>query len=61
MDQYRPCAQASGHPPLDRPLDPEEFREARQQAEQAGITRFDERTPAQIERLLRAFLDGSGQ
>jgi len=57
MDQYRPCAMALAHPPLDRALSPEEYREARQQAEQAGITRFDERTPAQIEQLLRAFLD----
>lgn len=61
MDQYRPCATASGNPPLDRPLSPEEFGEARQQAEQAGITRFDERTPAQIERLLRVFLDSGRQ
>jgi len=61
MDQYRPCAKAPGNPPLDRPLEPEEFREARQQAEQVGITRFDERTPAQIERLLRAFLDADRQ
>lgn len=61
MDQYRPCAKASGHPPLDRPLSPEEFREARQQAEEAGITRFDERTPAQIEQLLRAFLEADRQ
>jgi len=61
MDQYRPCAQSPDNPPLDRPLSPEEFREARQQAEQAGITRFDERTPAQIERLLRAFLDAGRQ
>jgi putative pyruvate formate lyase activating enzyme len=61
MDQYRPCAQAPNHPPLDRSLSPEEFREARQKAEEAGITRFDERTPPHIERLLRAFLDGSGQ
>lgn len=61
MDQYRPCAKAPGHPPLDRPLSPEEFREARLQAEEAGITRFDERTPAQIEQLLRAFLETDRQ
>lgn len=61
MDQYRPCSKAPGHPPLDRPLSPEEFREARQQAEEAGVTRFDERTPTQIEQLLRAFLETDRQ
>lgn len=58
MDQYRPCADADTHPPLDRPLSPDEFQEARRMAEEAGITRFDERTPKHIERLLRAFLAG---
>ncbi|MFZ5427495.1 MAG: radical SAM protein [Thermodesulfobacteriota bacterium] len=59
MDQYRPCAEAAKHPPLDRALTPEEFQEARRQAGEAGITRFDQRGQAYLQRLLnRMFRSG---
>ncbi len=40
MDQYRPCGRASEHPPLDRRLRPEEFKQAIEWAKQAGLTRI---------------------
>ncbi len=39
MDQYRPCAKAFEHPPLDRRLYPEEFQKALEQARKAGLRR----------------------
>ncbi len=39
MDQYRPCAQAFRHPPLDRPLHRKEFHRALEQARKAGLRR----------------------
>ena len=49
MDQYRPCHNASGLPPLDRSTTRAEYEEALQQAREAGLHRFDRREP----RLLR--------
>ena len=37
MDQYRPCAKAFRHPPLDRRLHPEEFQQALDWAREAGL------------------------
>ena len=37
MDQYRPCADAFKHPPLNRPLYREEFAQALEWAERAGL------------------------
>jgi putative pyruvate formate lyase activating enzyme len=41
MPQYRPCGQAWSSPSLRRPLRMDEFREALNDALQAGITRLD--------------------
>jgi len=40
MDQYRPCHQASRHPPLGRRITHEEFRRAQASALDAGLTRL---------------------
>lgn len=40
MDQYRPCFQAAGHPPLDRRITRAEFREAVAIAREEGIRRL---------------------
>lgn len=41
MDQYRPCFHAYQHPPLDRGLTAEEYREAVEIALNAGLRRLD--------------------
>ena len=41
MDQYHPCYRASKHPPLDRRITAQEYSEAVQMAEEAGLTRID--------------------
>ncbi len=41
MDQYYPCYKAFDHPPLDRRITREEFREAIRLAREAGLTRID--------------------
>ncbi|MGE5237306.1 MAG: radical SAM protein [Chloroflexota bacterium] len=41
MDQYRPCYEASGHPPLDRSVTQNEYEEAVKAALRAGLTRID--------------------
>ena len=41
MDQYRPEYLAGEHPPLDRPLSRDEWREALRLARAAGLHRFD--------------------
>jgi len=41
MDQYRPEHLAREHPPLDRPLSRDEWREALRLARAAGLHRFD--------------------
>ena len=41
MEQYRPCHQASEHPPLDRPITGREFREAVEMALQEGLNRLE--------------------
>lgn len=41
MDQYRPCHEASGHPPLDRQITDREYDEAVKAAFRAGLTRID--------------------
>ncbi len=45
MDQYRPCYRAGELPPLDRRITRREYREAVQQAREAGLHRFDRREP----------------
>ena len=45
MDQYRPCYKAAELPPLDRPITRAEYKQAVQQAREAGLHRFDEREP----------------
>lgn len=41
MDQYRPCFEAKNHPPLDRRITEDEYREALAIARQAGLWRLD--------------------
>jgi putative pyruvate formate lyase activating enzyme len=43
MDQYRPCYKADGLPPLNRRITREEYSEAVQMAQDAGLTRLDKR------------------
>ncbi len=43
MAQYRPCFRAAEHPPMDRRLTMQEYREAVQAALDAGLHRLDER------------------
>jgi len=47
MDQYHPCYEAVNLPPLDRPVTREEYREALEEAREAGLHRFDRRHPFQ--------------
>ena len=41
IDQYHPCYKAFDHPPLDRRLTNQEYAEAVQMAEDAGLKRID--------------------
>jgi putative pyruvate formate lyase activating enzyme len=41
MDQYHPCYKAFDHPPLDRRITAQEYGEAIELAEKAGLTRID--------------------
>ena len=41
MDQYRPCFKAGDHPPLNRRITAEEFREAVAIAREEGLRRLD--------------------
>jgi len=41
MDQYHPCYKAFEHPPLNRRITPEEYRDALQAAIHAGLKRID--------------------
>jgi putative pyruvate formate lyase activating enzyme len=41
MDQYHPCLRASDNPPLDRRITTQEYAEAIEVAEKAGLTRID--------------------
>jgi putative pyruvate formate lyase activating enzyme len=41
MDQYRPCFQAAGYPPMDRRITAGEFEEAVSIAREEGILRLD--------------------
>ncbi len=43
MDQYRPCYKAGELPPLDRSITRDEYEQALQQAQKAGLHRFDQR------------------
>ena len=43
MDQYRPCYNAAGVPPLNRRITPAEYREAVRMAQEAGLHRLDDR------------------
>ncbi|MDW7773018.1 MAG: radical SAM protein [Desulfobulbaceae bacterium] len=52
MDQYRPCHEAFGIPPIDRPLSAEEYRQAMEMAEHRGLTNLDQRDWKRIMRLL---------
>ncbi len=53
MDQYHPCGQAVTLPPLDRALSPEEFRQAGEFAQQAGLTRLDKKDFTSLLKRLR--------
>ena len=46
MDQYRPCFKAHEYPPLHRRLTSDEYTEALKMAQDAGLTRLDERRKA---------------
>ncbi|HEY64355.1 MAG TPA: radical SAM protein [Caldilineae bacterium] len=46
MGQYRPAYRAHNHPPLDRPVTPEEVRRAEEEVRAAGLHRLDRRTRA---------------
>jgi putative pyruvate formate lyase activating enzyme len=41
LDQYHPCYKASSHPPLDRRITHQEYADAVQMAEDAGLKRID--------------------
>ncbi len=43
MAQYRPAYCAGEHPPLDRPVTRQEYREAVEAMQEAGVHRFDRR------------------
>ncbi len=45
MDQYRPCYQASLHPPLDRRITKEEFEEAVRLTKASGLHRLHQERP----------------
>jgi len=48
MGQYRPAYRAKDYPPLDRPLQVQEYKDARSMAARAGLTRLDERRSPMI-------------
>jgi len=48
MDQYHPCYKAAELTPLDRPITRAEYEQAVQQAQEAGLHRFDKREPRLI-------------
>ena len=52
MDQYRPCGRAGEFPPINRPLDWEEYGEALVMTKEAGLKRLDERNWGRILRQL---------
>ncbi len=43
MDQYHPCWNAVDEPPINRTLSPDEFNQALEHAQQAGLTRLDKK------------------
>lgn len=45
MDQYRPCFKAADHPPLNRRITRQEFKEAVAFAQEEGLWRLDGNTP----------------
>lgn len=55
MEQYHPCFHAAEYPPLDKPLAPGEFEQAKQAARMRGLHRLEE---GGMERLLARFLSG---
>ena len=48
MDQYRPMGRAAEFPPIDRPLDHDEYVEAVRLAREAGLHRLDEKDFAKM-------------
>ena len=44
MNQYRPCGEATGHPPLNRRITAKEYEEALAMAREEGIHRLDQRS-----------------
>jgi len=50
MDQYRPCYEAGDLSPLDRPVTRRAYQEALEAAREAGLHRFDRRSPVQRRR-----------
>ncbi len=54
MDQYRPCGEAVGMPPIDRTIARKELDEARAEAERLGLVRLDAHDRNLFARLLKA-------
>jgi len=52
MDQYRPCHKAYEYERINRPLEPEEYRQAIALAEEVGLQRLDQREWKRLFRLL---------
>jgi len=52
MDQYRPCGEARGHPPLNRRISAEEYEEALAMAREEGIHRLDRRRGIRMLRFI---------
>jgi putative pyruvate formate lyase activating enzyme len=48
MDQYRPCGEAHGDPDLSRRITREEYRQAVEATQEAGLHRLDRRIPFRI-------------
>ena len=55
MDQYRPCGRAHLYPPLDRQLSHDEYQEALNLAEKAGLKRLDRKDWRRMFRILELF------
>ena len=52
MDQYRPCGEAMGQPPLNRRISRKEYEEALNLAVEEGIHRLDQRRGIRMIRLI---------
>jgi putative pyruvate formate lyase activating enzyme len=52
MDQYRPCGEAEGQPPLNRRISRKEYEEALRLAVEEGIQRLDKRRGIRMIRFI---------